>query len=200
MLFRSTIGTSIAIANKVPTVTLLYCSIQDIRIIANNIGIGFVINWNSFQQGSIKNVWVLGSGKVNCTGINLTANWAQTECTYNLISGCYIGLATNGIVLGDGANNTTIFQNRIQPNVLNGNAILFAGTAAGRISCTNIIANGFEYPGKVSNGIHFLGGVDTCLIQGNRFEQLNTGIITILGCINIVSTGNYFSSCAINTK
>ncbi len=193
-------GNTTAIANKNPTITLKWARIKELQFYAPNITVGWVINFKSMQLSKIENVWIMGSGKVNCSGINLSANWVQTECTYNIISGCYIGLVYHGIILTDGANNNTIFQNRIQPCVSGGYGIFAYSTTSNRISCNQVMANGFEYPGKISNGIYLSAGVNGFYISGNRFEQLNTGILTMPGAVNIADIGNYYSDCLYNKK
>lgn len=193
-------GNASAIANKDFNTVLKWNRIKELKFYAPNISIGWAIDFRSMQLSKIENVWIIGSGKANCSGINLGAIWAKTECTYNLISGCYIGLVQNCIVMTDGANNNTIIQNRFQPSVSGGNGILAFGTASGRISCNQVIANGFEYPGKISNGIYLSLSVNGFFIYGNRFEQLNTALNVRPGATNVVDLGNYYESCLYNKK
>ena len=178
-------GTGTCIQNNNFATTLLWTRIEDMQFDAPNINIGYVLEMYSMQFSRIKNVWLLGSSNPNCTAINLAATWIETQCTYNIIDGCYIGGVYNGIVFGDGANNNTISNTRIQPNVNGGNAIFGYPSAAGRSSCNTVISCGFEYPGNISNGINLYQYMDTVFMLGNRFESLNTGMNIGTTCTNI---------------
>ncbi len=183
------------------TTTRLFCEIKELKIAALSIGANIVLDWKSCQFGTIHRVWILGQNTAGCFGIQMLANWTVTECTYNVISECYIGICAAGITFGDGANNNTVRESRIQPSFAGGVAISFAATAAGRISSNSVINNGFEYPGNVSNGVNVLQNCDGIRIQGNRFESLNNAIIIgATGNTNITAglIDNYFSSNATN--
>jgi hypothetical protein len=196
LVYKGT-GTAISTINQ-STVTTMWCSFEDLMLYTPNITIGFILNFMSMQQCRIKNLWLIGSGSANCTGLHIGANWVVTEGTYNIIEGCYIGLVKNGIVFTDGANNNTIIGCRFQPSVSGGNGVLMLGSAPDRISCNSIISNGFEYPGKISNGIYLAANAYNTTVIGNRFEQLATGLYIGPTSLNTKDTGQYYSGCTSN--
>ena len=191
-------GTACAIQSGKFAVTLLWTRISDLRITAPNINIGYCLEMYSMQFSRITNVWLSGSNNVNCINLHLGANWGVTEATYNIIDGCYMGNAKNGIVLTDGANNNTISNTRIQPNLAGGNAILALGQNSGSVSCNSVISCGFEYPGNISNGIWLAQNTNGFFMYANRFEALNTGIFVGSSCVNTVDSGQYYSGCTNN--
>jgi uncharacterized cupin superfamily protein len=183
------------------TETRLWCRLENFRITAPGLTTSgdIVINWKSFQFGRIKNVWATASSNSGVIVLELAAEWTVTECTYNIVEGCYIGLCSIGIRIQDGANSNRIRANRIQPSVSGGSGISIVGSAAGRVSDISIIGNGFEYPGNISNGVNVFSGADNIYIKSNRFEALSSGIIVTSTNVTNVSAveepENYFSSC-----
>lgn len=181
------------------TVTRLFCGIQNLQLVSLVNNGTIVIDWKSFQFGKISKVWVLGQSIGGCTLINLAAQWAVTECTYNLIEDCYLGLHATGISIGDGANNNNIIRNRLQTSFAGGIGILLSATSVGRISVVNIKGNGFEFPGNISTGINVLQNCFSVHCHDNRFESLLNGIV--VGAVGnkditgISRTSNYFESC-----
>lgn len=200
-VFTST-GTHSLIRNPdALTDTKLFCEIKDVKFVATSIGANIVIDWFSMQFGRIENVWALGQSTAGCYTLNLEAAWTVTECTYNIVVGCVFGLCATGIRITDGANNNTIYGNRIQPSFAGGSAIVLTATAAGRVSSNTIYNNGFEFPGAISNGVNVLQNCTDIRIFWNRFESLlNAIIIGATGNTNIQApvTQNYFSSNTTN--
>ncbi|MHC8321198.1 phage tail fiber domain-containing protein [Pseudomonas sp. GB2N2] len=193
-------GAGVAFKNPAATTTTrLFCGINNLRINALAAGANNIVDWKSMQFGRISKVWILGQSTVGCVAINLAATWVVTECTYNVIEDCYFGLFATGISISDGANNNNIARNRFQPSFASGIGILLAATSTGRVSVINIIGNGFEFPGNISTGINVLQNCDFVNIQGNRFEQLLSGIVVgAVGNKHITGTSrgeNYFESC-----
>lgn len=200
-VFTST-GTHSLIRNPdAATDTKLFCEIKDVKFVATSIGANIVVDWFSMQFGRIENVWILGQSTAGCYTLNLEATWTVTECTYNIITGCVFGLCASGIRITDGANNNTIFGNRVQPSLSGGNGIVLTATAAGRVSSNTIYNNGIEFPGQISNGINVLQNCTDIRIFWNRFESLLNGIVVgATGNTNIQApyTQNYFSSNTTN--
>lgn len=184
------------------TVTRLFCSVENMKVQATTSGAsGIVIDWKSMQFGQLLNVWIIGQGILGNIAINLEAVWTVTEATYNVIQGCYVGLTSIGLRIRDGANSNLIQANRFQVGVSTGSGIVLSGSVADYVSNNTIIANGFEFPGQVSNGVNVLQNCTNIVITGNRFESLNNGIVVGATGNKSVSADfaqNYFSSCTIN--
>jgi hypothetical protein len=183
------------------TTTRLWCRLENLRITAPSLASSgdSVINWKSFQFGRIKNVWATAASSTGIIVLDMQAQWTVTECTYNVVEGCYFGLCAICVRLQDGANSNRFKDNRMQPSVSGGSGIAIIGSASGRVSDIVILGNGFEYPGNISNGVNVFSGAEGIFIRGNRFEALSSGIIVTSTNISDVSVGgdpeNYFSSC-----
>lgn len=200
-VFTST-GTHSLIRNPdSATTSRLFCEVLNVKLIATSIGANIVLDWTSCQLGTIDRVWILGQSTAGCDALRLAAVWTVTECTYNVVSRCLIGLCATGIRITDGANNNTIRESRVQPSFAGGVGVLLTATAADRVSSNSIINNGFEFPGQISNGINVLQNCSNIRIQNNRFESLLNGIIigaTGNSKITALPTDNYFSSNTTN--
>lgn len=198
LVYTGTGGDAIR-SNTNTTVTKLFCTIENIKLSSSVAAAGILINWKSMQFGTIRKVWLLGQAILGNTLLNLDAVWLTTECTYNTISECYMGLTANCLSIGDGANNNLIMASRFQPTLANGIGIVMSATAAGRISNNNVIGCGFEFPGAINTGINILQNCNGIFLRGNRFEQLLNGIVVgAVGNRQIVGVNrvdNHFDSC-----
>lgn len=196
-VFTST-GTHSLIRNPdSATTTRLFCEVINVKLVATSIGANIVLDWTSMQLGRLDRVWVLGQSTAGCDALRLAAVWTVTECTYNTVSNCLFGLCATGIRITDGANNNTIRESRVQPSFAGGVGVLLTATSAGRVSSNSIINNGFEFPGKISNGVNVLQNCSNIRIENNRFESLLNGIVigaTGNSKISASRTTNYFSS------
>lgn len=175
------------------TTTRLWCKIADLHIIVSTATVGFVINWKSMQFGRISNVWITGSSSANLVGLNMGATWSTTECTYNIISGCYGGLIGNCVVFSDGANTNLFLGNRWQPMATK-YAYLVLATAASRVSNNVFIGGAVEFPGTVSGGFSLGQGSDGTVIFGVRFESLLLAIDVTSNALNTTIIGCHYSS------
>lgn len=187
---------SAVIKSSDQSTTRLFCELQNIRVVAGSLAIGYVIDWKSFQFGRILNVWGFGGG-ASCVGLRMIANWAFTECTYNKVTDCYFGGIGNGIQIGDGANTNTFINNRIQP-LPGGYGYFLVGTATGQVSNNTILGGGVEYAGAVSRGVYAGLGVDVLTINGVRFEYLAVAIESTVQANGLYLFGNYYSSCLVD--
>jgi hypothetical protein len=183
------------------TTTRLFCEVINVKFLATSIGANIVLDWKSCQFGKIDRVWILGQSVAGCEALRLSAEWVVTECTYNTVSNCYFGLHATGISIGDGANNNTIRDTRIQTSFATGIGIFLSATSADRVSSNTIENCGFEHPGNISTGINVLQNCSNIRIQNNRFEGLLNGIV--IGAvgnrhISALPTDNYFSSNTTN--
>jgi hypothetical protein len=190
--------------NADTTTTRLWCRLENFRITAPSLttAADCVINWKSFQFGRIKNVWATASSSTGVIVLDMQAQWTVTECTYNIVEGCYFGLCAICVRIQDGANSNRIRDNRMQPSVSGGSGVAIIGSAAERVSDISITDNGFEFPGNISNGVNVFSGADGVYIRRNRFEGLLSAIIvTSTNVKNVEAFGepdNYFSSCTTN--
>lgn len=181
-------------SNVAASSTLLWCELSSMQIVASAItSTKVVVDWKSMQFGLLDELWLIGPSSASSIGLSLSAVWAVTEATYNVIRDIYIGLVETGIRLGDGANSNQIIHGRIQIPITGGHAILAAGTVAGRVSNLSVIGVGMEYPGAISLGIN-LTNVNGATIIGCRFEALNVGIYVDSTSANVHAPlrGNYF--------
>lgn len=193
-------GAGTAFRNPVSNATTrLFCGLSNLRINALAAGANPIVDWKSIQFGFVRKVWILGQSVGGCVCLNMAAVWTTTECTYNVVEDCYMGLFAQGISISDGANNNNILRNRFQPSLASGIGIFLSATAPGRVSVINIHGNGFEYPGAISTGINVLQNCDGVFMSGNRFEQLLNGIVVgATGNKHISGTSrgeNYYESC-----
>lgn len=193
-------GAGTAFRNPVSNATTrLFCGLSNLRINALAAGANPIVDWKSIQFGFVRKVWILGQSVGGCVCLNMAAVWTTTECTYNVVEDCYMGLFAQGISISDGANNNNILRNRFQPSLASGIGIFLSATAPGRVSVINIHGNGFEYPGAISTGINVFQNCDGVFMSGNRFEQLLNGIVVgAVGNKHVSGTSrgeNYFESC-----
>lgn len=183
-------------ANNVSAATtLLWCELSGMKILATAMTTSkIIVDWKSFQFGQLNQLWLNGPNTASSWGLNIEANWAVTEGTYNVVRDIYIGNVELGIRIGDGGNSNQIIGGRIQVGFAGGYAVQAAATVAGRVSNLAIYGLGMEYPGNVSSGIN-LTNVDGAVISGCRFEALNVGILVDSTTVNVQATrrGNYFS-------
>jgi len=197
-------GTGPAIGNDLnTTVTRLFCGINNLLIASENNNGQQIVDWRSMQFGRIKNVWVFGPNNIGSICIRMDAIWSVTECTYNIVHGCYFNSMETGIAVGDGGNSNIFQANRFQPSFSGGSGVVFSGTVAGRVSNNTLIANGFEYPGAVTNGINVFQNCDGIVGTGNRFESMLNGVIvgaTGNTNVRINRSNNYFESCTANVN
>lgn len=181
--------------NSPTTTTLLWCEVSGLQITATALTTTkTIIDWKSFQFGLLDEVWLFGPNSVSSIGLNIEANWAVTEATYNVVRSCYIGGVETGIRFSDGGNTNQVIGGRIQPSIAGGYGVLAAATVAGRVSNIAIYGTGFEYPGNISNGVN-LTNVDGAVINGCRFEALSSGVYIDSTSKNVQASlrGNYFS-------
>jgi len=184
-------GTSV-IANGKPAVTLLGCEMRDLHVSATKLAQGTVVDWAHMQHGALQRLFVAGGGE-NCIGIALGATWAVTECTYNTITGCYVGGVKFGFHSSDGANNNVFVNCRVQPAFAGGYGFLFAPiNSAASVSAVTMLGCSIEFPGNVAGGVYVGERVVGLNIIGCRFEQLSSAIVIKLGAINTTLVGNYY--------
>lgn len=178
------------------TETLLWCEISQLKIAAESIASGNIIDWMSMQLGLLDELFLFGPSLPSTVAINSVAIWAETEATYNVIRNCYMGGVETGIRFGDGSNSNIVIGGRAQIPVPNGQAILAAATSFGKVSNITILGFGMEFPGTISNGIN-LTNVEGATINGCRFEELKLAIYIDNTCSDIQAPlrGNYFSGC-----
>ena len=185
--------------NQNATVTRLFCAISNLKIVASSAGANAVVDWRSMQFGRLTDLWIVGQSTAGCSCIRMdVATFGVTEATYNIVSGCYMGLCAYGIYIGDGANSNLFIGNRIQTSFSGGYGIFLSGTTAGAVSNNSIMSNGFEYPGAINTGIFVSQNTDQTLISGNRFESLANGVsvgATSNKNVNAAFASNYFSGC-----
>lgn len=181
------------------TTTRLWCGISDLYVDATVATVGILIDLDSVQHSRIQNVRFLGAG-TNHVGINLGTTWTVTECTYNIISGCYGGGFGNCVVFGDGANSNIFLGNRWQPGFAGKYAYNLVGTATGRISNNVFLGGGVEFPGTVSNGFNISANCAGTTLVGQRFESLSTAINIASGATDTTLVGNYYSSNTTNVS
>jgi len=181
------------------TVTRLFCGISNMRLVSSSAGANAVVDWRSMQFGRLTNLWITGQSTAGCTCIRMdVATFGVTEATYNIVSGCYLGLCAYGIYVGDGGNSNLIIGNRVQTSFSGGYGVFLSGTTAGAVSNNSIVSNGFEFPGAINTGIFVNQNTDGTLISGNRFESLANGIsvgATSNKNVNAAFAANYFNSC-----
>lgn len=196
-------GSGIAFENdQKATITRLFCVISNLKIVASAAGANAVVDWRSMQFGRLTDLWIVGQSTAGCSCIRMdVATFGVTEATYNIVSGCYMGICAYGINIGDGANSNLFIGNRIQTSFSGGYGIALSGTTAGAVSNNSILSNGFEYPGAINTGILVFQNTDQTLISGNRFESLANGVsvgATSNKNVNAAFASNYFSSCTNN--
>lgn len=194
--YRGVNGPVIDSATK-NTQTRLWCELSRMQISAPLIGPTgqVVVDWRSMQFGQLEELWILGPGAG--WGVNLDAVWTTTEATYNTLKDIYIGGVAVGVRFGDGANSNLVLHGRIQIPVVDGNAVVLAGTGTDRVSNNVFLGLGIEYPGAVSNGINVGANVVGTVILGGRFEALRTAILVGPGAGRVYAPpeAQYFSGC-----
>lgn len=184
-------GTSV-IANGDPAVTLLGCEIRDLHVSATKLARGCVVDWAHMQHGALQRLFVAGGGG-ECIGVALGATWSVTECTYNTITGCYVGGVKFGFRSSDGANNNVFINCRVQPAFAGGYGFLFAPISpAASVSVVTMLGCSIEFPGNVASGVYVGDRVVGLTIIGCRFEQLSSAIVIKPGAINTTLLGNYY--------
>jgi len=152
------------------------------------------IDFSCFSISAFRDVWVYGATGKTIAFYGTCTNGGSGPY-YNVWDKCYAGAIRAGIVVEDAAgtpqtgNSSTITNCRFQPG--SDNFGIYIGNNNQNWRITN---NVFESVG--GTGI-YMGG-HACLITGNRFESMTTGIAYTSGCFGNLESGNYFDSNGSN--
>jgi hypothetical protein len=180
-------GTAIESSNKA-TGERFRCGFKNLKLASDDNTLNTpVVDMQGCRNFGVKKFWLAGGG-TNCDLIKIKGILGTSDATYNRFDNCYMGLAKNGIISEEVANNNIFDNIRIQ---VPGTAHWFKGGTYSPNS-NQIVGGSCEYAGGI--GVKVEIGCEGIEVLSTRFESMTDAIIIDTGTVNCSVIAPYFSS------